>query len=59
MRALRQLILRAGAKRVAVVDTNERKLGLAAQLGADVATSTADLGTFDVAVDATGAPPWT
>jgi 2-desacetyl-2-hydroxyethyl bacteriochlorophyllide A dehydrogenase len=55
---LQQLILRAGATRVAVVDTNEGKLGLAARLGADaVATSAEDLGTFDVAVDATGAPP--
>jgi 2-desacetyl-2-hydroxyethyl bacteriochlorophyllide A dehydrogenase len=55
---LQQLILRAGAKRVAVVDTNEGKLGLAEKLGADaVATSTEELGDFDVAVDATGAPP--
>jgi 2-desacetyl-2-hydroxyethyl bacteriochlorophyllide A dehydrogenase len=53
---LEQLILRAGASRVAVVDTNESKLGLAERLGADVATSTEDLGAFDVAVDATGAP---
>jgi 2-desacetyl-2-hydroxyethyl bacteriochlorophyllide A dehydrogenase len=55
---LQQLILRAGATRVAVVDTNEGKLGLAERLGADaVATSAEDLGAFDVAVDATGAPP--
>ena len=54
---LAQLILRAGASRVAVVDTNERKLPLAARLGADaVATSAEDLGRFDVAVDATGHP---
>ena len=52
---LEQLILRAGASRVAVVDTNEGKLPLAEKLGADaVATSTEDLGHFDVAVDATG-----
>jgi len=55
---LQQLILRAGATRVAVVDTNEAKLGLAEALGADaVATSAEDLGRFDLAVDATGAPP--
>jgi 2-desacetyl-2-hydroxyethyl bacteriochlorophyllide A dehydrogenase len=54
---LEQLILRAGASRVAVIDTNEGKLGLAERMGADaVATSAEDLGTFDVAVDATGAP---
>lgn len=55
---LEQLILRAGASRVAVVDTNQGKLPLAEKLGADaVATSTEDLGRFDVAVDATGAAP--
>ena len=54
---LEQLILRAGASRVAVVDTNEGKLPLAEKLGADaVSTSTEDLGHFDVAVDATGPP---
>jgi len=54
---LQQLILRAGATRVAVVDTNEGRLGLAERLGADaVATSAADIGEFDLAVDATGAP---
>jgi 2-desacetyl-2-hydroxyethyl bacteriochlorophyllide A dehydrogenase len=55
---LQQLILRAGATRVAVADTNESKLGLAERLGADaVGTDAAELGRFDVAVDATGAPP--
>ena len=54
---LQQLILRAGASRVAVVDTNEGKLPLAEKLGAEVATSTEDLGTFDVAVDAPASPP--
>ena len=55
---LQQLILRAGATRVAVADTNEAKLGLAERLGADaVGTDVAELGRFDVAVDATGAPP--
>jgi 2-desacetyl-2-hydroxyethyl bacteriochlorophyllide A dehydrogenase len=54
---LEQLILRAGASRVAVVDTNEGKLPLAEKLGADaVATGTEELGHFDVAVDATGHP---
>ena len=47
-----------GRQQVAVVDTNEGKLPLAEKLGADaVATSTEDLGNFDVAVDATGAAP--
>jgi len=54
---LEQLILRAGASRVAVVDTNEGKLPLAERLGADAAaTGTEELGRFDVAVDATGHP---
>jgi 2-desacetyl-2-hydroxyethyl bacteriochlorophyllide A dehydrogenase len=55
---LQQLILRAGASRVAVADVNEAKLGLAERLGADaVGTDAAELGRFDVAVDATGAVP--
>jgi len=55
---LQQLLIRGGAGRVAVVDTNERKLGLAERLGADtVASDVGEVGGFDVAIDATGAPP--
>jgi 2-desacetyl-2-hydroxyethyl bacteriochlorophyllide A dehydrogenase len=60
---LAQLVLRAGAARVAVADTNAAKLPLAESLGAEsVATDIEALresepAGFDCAIDATGAPP--
>lgn len=56
---LQQLLQNSGA-RVTVVDRNSERLRLAADLGAGAtATDTADIapGTFDAAVDVTGAPP--
>lgn len=55
-----QLLLRAGAARVAVVDANAGKLPLASRLGASHVAERAgaldeELG-FDVVIDATGAP---
>ncbi len=61
---LLQLVRHGGAGRVAVVDRIPDKLGLARRLGADeTAGDVAELdgvegpGGFDVAIDATGAPP--
>ncbi len=56
---LLQLLVRAGAASVAVVDRKASRLDAATAVGAtSVATDIADLGdvTFGVAVDATGAP---
>jgi 2-desacetyl-2-hydroxyethyl bacteriochlorophyllide A dehydrogenase len=56
---LQQLLQRSGA-RVSVVDRNTRRLGIAAELGAEAtATDVTELGGdgFDAAVDVTGAPP--
>jgi 2-desacetyl-2-hydroxyethyl bacteriochlorophyllide A dehydrogenase len=55
---LQQLLIRAGAAAVAVVDRSPARLEVAALLGAEVvATDADDLdgATFDVSVDATGA----
>jgi 2-desacetyl-2-hydroxyethyl bacteriochlorophyllide A dehydrogenase len=60
---LAQLVLRAGAARVAVADTNSAKLPLAESLGAESAATDiaalreAEPSGFDCAIDATGAPP--
>lgn len=55
-----QLVLRAGARSLSMVDTSSSRLDIARRLGADdVATDVRGLNRekFGVAVDATGAPP--
>ncbi len=56
---LLQLLVRAGAARVTVVDRAATRLGVANELGAGATATSADAlegARFDVAVDATGAP---